>query len=464
MADDRRFVPTDVTAERAVAAAMLVETSAYDDVTDLLGPDDMSDPLARAVLSAAVALEAAGKPIDQVTVADEMKRQKTLAKVGGVDAIASLIEQAASATDHVAAHARIVAEKSRLRKVISAGRDMAGAAMQPDAQWDDVRELAERSVFEIGADRRQSSLMTMAQAVPRAVEEIAKSRTQNLLGHSTGFPELDRITGGFQGGQLIIIAARPAMGKSAMALHLALHVAETSGMSVPFLSYEMSHIELTTRLLGGVMGCDLMKLRSGPMPPGFDRDMTQAAERIMAAPLLIDDNPPESVSGVRSMLRRVARTQEIGMVVVDYLQLMEGDRRNRDANRTEEVSSITRGLKAMAMELKVPVIALSQLNRGLENRPNKRPQLSDLRESGSIEQDANTVLFLYRDCVYNAAADPTAAEILIAKQRSGPAGLAVPTIFQSSSARFIPSPEKATPIGSGSSIVGGTARPGPAPF
>lgn len=453
-----KFTPVDVAAERAVAAALLVDASAFDEVIESVSPDDFADPLAKAVVLAALACDASGRPVDQITVADEMKRQKTLSKVGGIEALDGLVESAASATDHVDAHGRIVAEKSKLRQVIHAGREMAAAAMQPDAQWRDVRETAEKLVFELGNERQSGTLVGMSQAVPKAMAELAKSRTQLLLGHSTGFPELDRLTAGFQPGQLIVVAARPAMGKSAFALHLARHVAETSGLTVPFLSYEMSSIELTTRLLAGVVGFDLMKLRAGVMPEGFDRELALAGERVVQLPLLIDDNPPPTIAGMRSAMRRVARRGQLGMIVVDYLQLMEGDRRSRDASRTEEVSEITRGLKRLASELGVPIVALSQLNRGLESRPNKRPQLSDLRESGSIEQDANTVLFLYRDYVYNTAADPTAAEVLIAKQRSGPAGMAVPVIFDGPAACFRPSQEKASPIGSGSSKLLG---PGP---
>lgn len=450
--NEQRYVPMDVAAERAVAAALLLDASALDEVLDAIAPEDFADPLAQAVVRAALACEASGRPVDQITVADEMKRQKTLAKVGGIEALDGLIESGAIGTNHVEAHGRIVAEKSHMRQVISAGRELAMAAMQPDAEWLQVRELSERLVFDLGKQRAAGTMVSMAQAVPEALAELAKSRTQLLLGHSTGFPELDRLTAGLQAGQLVVVAARPAMGKSAFALHLARHVAETSGDDVVFLSYEMSKNELTTRLLGGVVGFDLMKLRSGEMPEGFDRDLALAGRRLSQIPLHIDDSPPATISGVRSAMRRHARRAKVGMIVIDYLQLMEGDRGSSSGNRTEEISSITRGLKRLASEIGVPIVALSQLNRSLETRPNKKPVLSDLRESGSIEQDANTVLFLYRDCVYNSSADPTAAEILIAKQRSGPSGMSVPATFIAPAALFLPSTQAATPIGSGPNL------------
>jgi replicative DNA helicase len=262
----------------------------------------------------------------------------------------------------------------------------------------------------------------MAQAVPKMLEALARARTTVLSGQSTGFEGLDRLTGGLQGGQLVILAARPAMGKSALGVQIARHIAETSGGYVPLLSYEMGNSEITTRMLSTALGYDLLKLRSGDIPAGMERDTAIAAQKMAELSMLIDDNPPETIGGVRSAMRRLARRGPVSAVVIDYLQLMSGESRQSSENRTQEVSEISRGLKRLATELNVPVIALSQLNRQLEQRPNKRPSLSDLRESGSLEQDANAVLFLYREHVHNAAADPSAAELIIAKQRNGPLG------------------------------------------
>lgn len=458
----QRFnTPMDIAAERAVAAAVLVDAAAFDEVHDLLDSEDFADPLCRFVVAAAQVCEAEGRAVDSITVADEMRRRKVLQKVGGPDAIQDLIEEAAHVADHVTTHARIVAEKARLRETIHAGRAMAAAACQADAVWDDVRETAEKAVFHLGRDRGESTMVPLAKTIPGVIEQIAKGRSDLLLGHSTGYPELDRLTAGLQPGQLLIVAARPGMGKSAFALQLAKQIAQDSELVVPFLSYEMSHDELTTRLLAAEVGYDLLKLRTGDIPAGMDRDLAAAGETLASVPLMIDDNPPSTIAGVRSQMRRLARRHKLGAIIVDYLQLMEGERRTRDANRVEEVSEISRGLKRLASELGVPIVALSQLNRGLESRPNKRPMLSDLRESGSLEQDASLVLFLYRDSVYNPMADPEAAEIIIAKQRNGPSGQAVPVRFEGAKgARFVPSNAAAHAVIHTVSAPASSGRPG----
>jgi replicative DNA helicase len=422
--------PGDKAAERAVAAALLVDAAAFDEMRDLLTPEDFADPLSREVVAAAIACEAAGTAIDEITVANEMRRRKVLAKVGGTEALNGLIEEATHITDHVNAHALIVAEKSRLRATIHAAREMAGAAMAPDAVWADVKELTEQAIGNLSREHGQTSLLPLSRTIPPVLKQIADGRSQMLLGHSTGYPELDRLTAGLQPGQLVVVAARPGMGKSAFALQLAQHVAETSGLCVPFFSYEMSNDELTTRMLASTVGYDLLKLRMGDLPPGLDRTLAEAGAKLTEIPVMLDDNPPVSITGLRSAIRRLARRTQLGMVVVDYIQLMEGERRSRDFNRTTEVSEISRGLKRLASELGVPIVALSQLNRSLETRTSKRPMLSDLRESGSIEQDASIVMFLYRDSRYNSLADPTEAEVIIAKQRNGPSGLAIPVIFE----------------------------------
>jgi replicative DNA helicase len=440
-------VPSDVAAERAVAAAVLVDASAIDDIDEIVDPADFHDPLCRAVLAAAVQCSLQGRAIDEITIADEMRRKKVLQRVGGPDALSGLVEEASHVAHHVTTHARIVSEKARLRDAIQAGREIAVAAVQPDARWDDVKETAEQVVFALSKEQGASSLVHVSKIMPEVVDGICNARESLLLGHSTGYAELDRLTGGFQAGQLIIVAARPSMGKSAFALQLAHHIAKESGLAVPFLSYEMSREELGTRLLAGRVGYDLLKLRLGNLPSGLDLELARVQEDLEQVPLFIDDNPPSSITGVRSMMRRMHRRERIGCIVVDYMQLMDGERRTRDVNRVEEVSEISRGLKRLASELEVPIVALSQLNRSLETRPNKRPMLSDLRESGSLEQDASTVLFLYRDSVYNPNADVEQAEIIIAKQRNGQSGQVVPVIFEGAKgARFVPSSESAHPM------------------
>jgi replicative DNA helicase len=447
MATRGQYVPTDQAAERAVAAALLVDTRAYDEVVLRIVPEDMHDRLARAVFEAAIVCEASGRPIDQVTVADELNRRGVLPDFNVAVALSGLVESGAFATAHVATHAQIVFEKSKLRRVIAAGNDMVKSAMEAEANVDEVVSDAETAVFALGERRDKGSLVSLAEVVPPTIEEIIANRGRVLLGHSTGFSELDNLTGGFQGGQLIVLAARPGVGKSALALQMASHVALTSGTTVAFLSYEMSRTELTMRMISSMAGFSVSRMSSIGRALVEDEDtrLAEAGVRLSQIPLHIDDTPPRTISGVRSLMRAFARRNEVGMVVVDYMQLMESDRRS-GAMRAEEVSDISRGLKRLASELNVPVLALSQLNREVEKRENKRPLLSDLRESGSIEQDASTVLMLYREGRENGKPDDNATEIIIAKQRSGPSSMAIPCEYESATTKFIDTKKPARPL------------------
>lgn len=441
---ENHSLPSDVAAERAVAAALLVDQDAFDEVFETVTPEDFADGLCKAVALAAVELESRGKIVDNITVANELKRMKLLDDVGGPGAVEGLVEEAAQVSRYVSAHVKIVEEKARLRDAIKAGREIAASAMDEGAEWQVVGERAEQLVFALGRDRSKPLMNRIGSVAGGVAEEMKKGRTSLLLGHSTGFKELDRLTAGFQAGQLIIVAARPGMGKSAFALQVAYHIAETTGLTVPFLSYEMGEDELAARMISARLGYDMGKLRSGVLPEGMDVELARTVEEMSQVDLLIDDNPPATISGVRSRLRRQARRTPLGAIVIDYLQLMDGDTKSRDPNRVAEVSEISRGLKRLASELGVPIIALSQLNRGLENRAQKRPQLSDLRESGSLEQDASLVLFIYRDAVYNPVAPKEAAEIIIGKQRSGSSGLSIPTRFEGANGtRFIDTGEDA---------------------
>lgn len=427
----------DIDAERSVLAALLSGPDVFADVSEILDPEDFGMVAHKLIYAAIVALEAAGKPIDRITVADQLRKQKHLQKAGGTDTIDALLDEAAGA-GNVVEHAQIISDRAKLRRLIAAGREIAGEAMAQDAEAGSVLEHAEQLVFDLGKSRARGSMHTMSQAVAVMLEDLAKARTSSLIGQSTGLAELDKLTGGLQPGQLIVVAARPGMGKSAFALQLARHVAETSGgMMVPFLSYEMSVSELSMRMLANSMAFNLHKLRQGDIPSGMERDLAVAAENMAQLSVLIDDNPPDTMSGVRSAMRRLARRGPIGAIVVDYLQLLSADRFKGGDNRVQEVTEISRGLKRLATELEVPVIALSQLNRQLEQRPNKRPQLSDLRESGSIEQDASLVLFLYRDAMYNGDADPNLAEVIIGKQRNGPTGTIYCEFDAAAGGRFV---------------------------
>lgn len=412
----------DEQAELVVLGACLTDPEAYYELADRLEASDFAGPAHQDIWRALLALDAQGRPIDPLTVADELKRAKVLARVGGLIRIED-IARYASRVENLADHAAMIADRSLARQVVRASREISAKATDPTERGTDSLAFAESTVFQIGQRRDTSGIIPMTEAVPATLAELAKVRSSLLLGHSTGYRELDKLTGGLQGGQLIVLAARPGMGKTAFGLALSRHLAEGSGDSVLFLSYEMSALDLTTRLLAGIMRAPLHELRQGRVPREMESDLAKAAKRLEALPLLVADNPPQTIAGVRAAARRLARRAPLACIVVDYLQLMSGDRsRGGDENRTQEVSTITRGLKNLARELDCPVIAMSQLNRSLETRPDKRPMLSDLRESGEIEQAADLVLFLHRPFLFYPDADPSDCELIIGKQRNGPLG------------------------------------------
>lgn len=415
------YVPIDAGAEESVIAGLLTSPESYLDVVGMLAPEDFGVIGLGDIYRAIQVCDNDGKPFDQVTVAHELRRARVLKRSGGPERLAEIVA-GASNVDNIMAHAEIVAQKSKLRRLISAGRGIASAALAAEAEAEVVLETAEKLVFDLSRTTSASSLISMSQAVPTMLRELAETRGSVLIGVSTGLTRLDEMTAGFQPGQLIILAARPGVGKSALALQMARHIAETTNKAVIFNSFEMSNSELTFRLLSSAIDYDGHRLRQGDIPAEMQRSVAVAAAKMSEIPLFIDDNPPASITQMRSAMRRQAQRQPLGAIFIDYLQLMQGDSRYRDGNRTQEVGDISRGLKLLSTELGVPIIALSQLSRGLESRPNKRPMLSDLRESGSLEQDANLVLFLYRESLYSPVADASSGELIIAKQRSGPSG------------------------------------------
>jgi len=436
--EDATPVVSIIEAETSILAGIIQDPELFFDITEILDAEDFSSKPHRAVFEAMLKLEAAGNVIDVVTIEDQLLKDETHSLINGSKGLKALLVKR-NGGENILEHAKLVRGKSMLRKLQRAGRDIAGAASAPDAIVGDTLSLAEQKIFELGQEKTTSSIVNMSQAIPAVMAELSQIRSGTLIGHPTGFGRLDRMTGGFQAGQLVIIAGRPSMGKSALAVQFAKTIAEQTQLVVPVLSYEMSTSELTMRLLSTQLEYDLLKLRQGHFPQEKGKDLQEAARKLGQLNILIDDTPPETIGGVRSMLRRLARRYKIGAVVVDYLQLMSGERTFRSENRTQEVSEISRGLKRLASDLQVPVLALSQLNRALEQRPNKRPTLADLRESGSLEQDANTVMFLYREHVYDPTAEPRAAELIVAKQRSGPIGT-VHMHFNATYAQFSENP------------------------
>lgn len=414
-------LPIDADAERAVLASILTSPDALLAALDRLEVVDFGLTAHQDIYAAIVAADKRGNPVDPLTVADELRKAKALNRAGGSTALNDLVDDAKN-VDNVEAHISIIADKSRLRRLLTAGRTITTLALEPDADAAAATETSEQLIFDLGRNQRSSSMTPLHTALDSALKDLATARTTSLIGAPTGIPDLDRMTGGLQPGQLVTIAARPGVGKSAIAVQIGRNIAEQTGKTVPLLSFEMSSTEIATRLLASALDYDLHKLRQGDFPSGMERDISAVAQKLGEVPLLIDDNPPETITTLRSAMRRLALRNDLGAIVIDYLQLMSSDRSSRDENRNQEISTLTRGLKRLATELGVPVIALSQLNRSLEQRPNKRPILADLRDSGSIEQDSSIVLFLHREYVFNPGADPEGAELIIAKQRNGPCG------------------------------------------
>lgn len=415
------FTPIDTEAEASVLAQLILNPSVFLDISTNLLPSDFGTPAYRDIYAAIVACDATDQPFDVITIANELKKRKRLAAVGGRAALDKLLDTTTKSAN-IESHVAIIREKSLLRALLAASADISKSALDPAASPEDVLSMAESTILSLGQERRQSSIAEMAQVMSELLQSLSQRKAQLLSGHSTGFKELDAMTGGLQPGQLIVVGARPGMGKSVLGTQIARHIAQTTGLVVPIFSYEMTRREIGVRLLASYLGFDSKLLEQGDFPPAMERDLSLAAQTLAQVPLLLDDRPPETFAGLRSQARRLARRGPLGAIVVDYIQLMHSERRYKDENRTQEIAEITRGLKLLANELEVPIIAISQLSRGLETRANRRPGLSDLRESGSIEQDANVVIFLYRDSQYSQSADEKAAEIIIAKNRSGPLG------------------------------------------
>ncbi len=428
MAHDR-IPPQDLEAERAVLGGILRSNDAVNRVVELLAPDDFYQPGHRAIYAAMLDLSERGAPIDVITLAEALRVQGRLDDVGGRAGLTALADATPTAVG-IETHARPVRDRALLRRAISAAQAVIARGYEDPGEVDDFLDQAERSVFELSERRVRPSFVATRDLVReafRVVEERAESGNPTT-GVPSGFRVLDEMTGGLQPGDLVIIAGRPAMGKTAFALNLAGHVALRQQRGVAVFSLEMSREQLVMRMLCAEAKVDAGRLRSGFLSERDWRELTRHASRLSEAPLFIDDTPALTVLETRAKARRLTAERPLGLLVVDYLQLMRGPDQGGE-RREQEISEISRGLKALAKELSVPVVALSQLNRGLEMRDEKRPKLSDLRESGAIEQDADLILFLYRDAVYKnrewREANPDKvgdAEVIIGKQRNGPIG------------------------------------------
>ena len=421
-----RVPPHNLAAEESLLGALLLSREVVGQVAELgLTVDHFYKPSHQHVYTAVRGLMASGQPVDIVTVADELRRNGLLDEVGGAQTLFDL-QNATPAISNAARYAKIVQDTALLRRLISvAGEITELAYMEPDDVTKALDE-AESKVFEVAEDRVVDSTRPLGDLLPVAMDKLQETyeRGDTITGTATGFNDLDDILSGLQPSTLNILGARPAMGKTAMGLGIATHVAKNTHKPVLVFSLEMGHAELTQRVLSSEAEVESQKLRTGRLAESDWTKIGKAINRLDTVPLFLDDNPRVTVMEIRAKARRLkARHGGLAMIMIDYLQLMTGG--TGAENRQLEVSEISRGLKILARELEVPILALSQLSRALETRADKRPMLADLRESGSLEQDADVVMFLYRDEVYNRdSPDKASAELIIAKHRSGPTGLA----------------------------------------
>lgn len=422
---DARIPPHNLNAEESLLGALLLSRDVVGNVSEQgLLVEHFYKPAHQHIYAAIRGLMASGQPVDVVTVADELRRSGLLDDIGGPAALNEL-QNATPAISNANRYAKIVQDTALLRRLISvAGEITELAYMEPDDVTKALDE-AESKVFEIAEDRVVDSVRNINDLLPSALQHLQDlyERGAIVTGVSTGLNDLDEILSGLQPSTLNIIGARPAMGKTALGLGIATHVAKTTNKAVLVFSLEMGHEELTQRILSAEAEVESQRIRTGRL---LDADWTKVGKAMgrLEIPLYLDDNPRVTVMEIRAKARRYkARHGDLGLIMIDYLQLMSGG--SNAENRQLEVSEISRGLKILARELEVPILALSQLSRSLEARADKRPMLADLRESGSLEQDADVVMFLYRDEVYNRdSTDKAAAELIVAKHRSGPIGVA----------------------------------------
>jgi replicative DNA helicase len=417
--------PQSVEAEQSVLGGLMLEGQAWDRVADKITEADFYRKEHRLIFRAIGALAEESSPADVVTVSEWLDKHQELQNAGGLAYLASLANNTPSAAN-IGAYANIVRERAILRNLIQTASRIAGSAYSPEGQSaSDILDFAERSIFDIseqGAHRRGgfAPLKTLLTKAVDRIDTLFRSESA-ITGVSTGFKDLDDMTSGLQAGDLVIVAGRPSMGKTSLAMNIAESAAVGSKLPVAIFSMEMPGEQLAMRMMASLGRINAHKVRTGKLEDDDWPRLTHAIGMLAEAPMFIDDTPALTPLELRTRARRLKREHGLGMIVVDYLQLMQAPESSE--NRATEISGITRSLKGLAKELGVPVIALSQLNRSLEQRPNKRPVMSDLRESGAIEQDADVILFIYRDEVYNEdSQDKGTAEIIIGKQRNGPTG------------------------------------------
>jgi replicative DNA helicase len=418
----RKVPPQNLDAESSVLGGILLENEAVNQVLELLRPEDFYRESHRKVFRAMIELSDRSEPVDLITLSDCLKSRGELEAVGGTAYLASLADFVPTAAN-ISHYARIVREKSILRSLISTATEIATRGYEEQGSVEEFLDSAEKVIFDISEKKIKASFVAVGDMIKDTLKTVEKlyERKEMVTGVPTGYDDLDKLTAGLQPAELIIVAGRPGMGKTSFALNIAANAA-FSGAGVAVFSLEMAKEQLVLRMLCSEARVNSSKVRSGYLGERDFPQLAKAAGRLHEAPIYIDDTPAISVLELRAKARRLVRdrSKKIGLIVVDYLQLMRG--MGTASNREQEISEISRSLKALAKELNVPVIALSQLNRRVEDRGDRRPMMSDLRESGAIEQDSDVIMFIYRDEVYNKSDESKKglAEIIVAKQRNGP--------------------------------------------
>lgn len=417
-----RVPPQSIDAEQSVLGSMLIEKEAISKVTELLKPEDFYREAHRLIFNGILALFNRNEAVDMITVTEQLRKEDKLEGAGGIAYITSLVNCVPTAAN-VMYHARIVEEKALLRQLITAATQVAGMGYEATEEVENIVDQAEKLILGVSSRKVGQAFSPIKDVVGKAMEKIEQlyHAKGGITGIPTGFKDLDKLTSGLQPSDLIIVAARPSMGKTAFTLNIAQNVAIRDKKAVGFFSLEMSKEQLVQRMICAEAALDAQRLRVGDLADNDWPKLITACNRLYEAPIFIDDTAGITAVEMRSKARRLKVEHDLKLIIIDYLQLMQGSGSKQGENRQQEISEISRSLKALARELQVPVIALSQLSRSVESRQVKKPMLSDLRESGSLEQDADIVAFLYREDYYNPETDKkNITEVIVAKHRNGP--------------------------------------------
>ncbi len=431
-----RLPPQNLDAERSTLGAMFLDKEAIYRAMEILRPDDFYKDAHRYIYQTVLELTNKGEPVDLVTVSEALRQKKRLDEVGGIAYLTELANAVPTAA-HIEHYAQIVEEKSLLRQLIRSAGEIMAAGYDAERDAEEIIDAAERNIFAITNRRTRRDITSLKQILIDAFEQIERlyETRGSVTGVPTGFPDLDRLTAGLQPSDFIILAARPSMGKTTFALNIAQNAAVHLKIPVIIFSLEMSKEQLAVKLLCAEAGVDNQRIRTGNLLEEDWPRLSHALGRLSEAMIFIDDSPSISALEVRAKARRIKAEYGLGLIIVDYLQLMQS--RHRLENRQQEVSEISRSLKALARELSVPVLAISQLSRAVEQRTSKKPSLADLRESGSLEQDADLVCFLYREDYYDPETEKkNITELIVAKHRNGPTGT-VEFLFQKEFSKFL---------------------------